>query len=123
MTSMQVLKQALNRPIQWLRPTPADLARWVKQCLDGGSFPILSAHAGKDRLKQRGFTHEDVIQIIRSGYPYRVDRGNAPDEWKVNLSLTMPNGRDAAVVCLVSPHHRSVIILTVMWVDKSYLKA
>lgn len=111
------LQLAPSRPIRWSNPTPAELARWAKECLESDGTPILSAHAGRDRLNQRGFTHDDVVRAIRYGHAYKMDPGARKGEWKVNLSVKMPNGRDAAVVCLVGPQTREVVVLTVMWVD------
>lgn len=95
----------------------------MNECLKAGGKLIYSAHATHDRLRQRGLSPSDVDAILRDGFAYRVDPGMASGEWKVNLSKRMPCGRDAAVVCLVSKSVRNVTVLTVMWVDRSYLKA
>lgn len=123
MTTANAVKEAIKPPIRWMRPSPSELARWANQCLASGVEPTLSAHAARDRLQQRGFCYQDVLDIIQRGYPYRVDPGSEPTEWKVNIAMQTKNGRDAAVVCLVSPKTKNVTVLTVMWVDRSYLKA
>lgn len=114
-----------NNPpmIRWAKPTPCELARWVNACLNNGENLTFSTHAARDRLRQRGFQPSDVAAILREGYAYRTDAGAEPGEWKVNISKTMACGRDAAAVCLVSRNVQKVIVLTVMWVDRSYLKA
>jgi len=112
----------VRRPIRWANPSPGELTRWVREALaDDEENLVLSRHAAEDRLSQRGFTVLDVMTVLQKGYAYRAEKGSFPGEHKVNFALTL-RGREAAVATLVNPSTQQIIVLTVMWADRTFYK-
>lgn len=123
-TAIQQPTLLVPRPIRWANPSPAELARWVSEKIieDPGNL-VYTTHASRDRLEQRGFSHEDINEIITRGHAYRADKGFRPGEFKVNFARSIQDGRDAAVAVLVNPSTPQVTVVTVMWIDRSYYKS
>lgn len=120
-TSEVTVTKPVTRPIRWANPNGSDVQRWVTNRLDDGGNLVLSRHAAQERLEQRGFTVEDVYRALLKGHVYRVERGSFAGEYKVNFALPL-RGRDAAIAVLVSPSTHQIVVLTVMWVDRTFYK-
>lgn len=115
--------QAFIRPVRWDNPNMMDVSNWIRRTIEANPNALtLSRHAAQDRLEQRGFAVETVVNIVKTGHPYRVEKGSYEGEYKVNFSKSLPNGRDAAVACLVNPKSNKIVVLTVMWADRTYYK-
>jgi len=76
---------------------------------------ILTEHA-QDRMAERDISAPEVFTILRSGTvhepPIRTEEG----EWKAEIALRMPGGRDVAVVTVLRDGDR-LVVATVMWRD------
>src|SRR4051812_41252778 len=107
----------ITRPIRWGNPSAEELARHVNGLAEETDQIVLSTHTSQDRLRQRGFSGSDVMNLLQKGVGYKLERGRSAGEWKVNLARKV-NGRDAAVSVAVSSSSTRVFVLTVMWLDR-----
>ena len=76
---------------------------------------VLTDHA-QVRMLERDISAPEVFCILRGGTvyepPVRTDEG----DWKAEIEMRMPGGRDAAVVTVLHERDR-LIVVTVMWRD------
>jgi hypothetical protein len=76
---------------------------------------ILTDHA-QEQMVDRGVTAPEVYGILREGAVFDAPVLTEVGEWKAEIEMRMPGGRDVAVVTVMS-HANRLVVVTVMWKD------
>lgn len=105
-----------RRPIRWSAPRLDDLARLAIDLVQDEKV-LLTAHAYSDRMSERDIGQGEALEIISKGTPYKIERGAADGEWRVNFSRRV-GGRDAAVAVSLTQGRQQAKVVTVMWLDR-----
>jgi hypothetical protein len=97
-------------------PQPRDLIVTIRRRAARVAYSF-SSHALDERMIERGFDYDDVLEIMAHGDidgPIRA--GKKPDEWKCRVVGKLPwTSREAGVVTVVRGER--LIFVTVKWID------
>jgi hypothetical protein len=64
----------------------------------------------------RDIVASEVFQILREGTVFKPPVLTEEGEWKCEIEMRIPGGRDVAVVTVIR-HANRLVVVTVMWRD------
>lgn len=98
-----------------LRLTASAATKAIRERATDTANVILTDHA-QERMQERGILAPEVFDILRRGMVHRPPERLAGGDWKAEMEMRMPGGRDAVVVTVVRVGDR-LVVKTVMWRD------
>ena len=98
-------------------PHPGSLMATIRQLAAAGAYSF-SRHAFDERMVERGFDIDDVLQIVDEGsIEGPIAAGRREGEWRCTVVGKLPwTSREAGVVTVVVRESR-LIFVTVEWMD------
>jgi hypothetical protein len=80
------------------------------------SGDVIFTHHAEERMKDRGISVPEVLEILRGGYIDDPPRLEVEGEWKCKVTANL-RGRTAGVVTVILDEEGQLIIVTVEWED------
>lgn len=105
-----------QRPINWERLRADEAERLIKERSGDTAKVIIVGHP-KARAKEREILTVDIYRILREGMvvdmPTKVEGG-----WEAVICRRIRGTRDAGAATILLREDETVIVKTVMWIDR-----
>lgn len=98
-----------------LRLTAQAATKVIRERAQDTANVILTEHA-QERMDERGILAPEVFTILRKGEVYNTPERMSGGDWKAEVEMRMPGGREAVVVTVIRVAD-SLVVVTVMWKD------
>jgi predicted RNA-binding protein with PUA-like domain len=105
-----------KRPVRWDNLRADQAQSVIRDRVREGKYDF-SFHA-EDRQELRDITTVDAINILKTGDVLSPPVRNEHNDWEAVVVKRMPGGRDAGAATIVFVNDDSLLIKTVMWMDK-----
>ena len=106
-----------RRPVRWDNLRCDDAERIIRERARDTSKVVIIGHP-EERSIEREIPRPDVYRILREGSVLRPPVRNEHGDWEAVIEKRMKGTRDAGAVTIIVRADETLIVKTVMWIDR-----
>jgi len=106
-----------RRPTNWKRLNANEAERIIHERAQDTGKVIIVGHP-EERSQERGILALDIYRILRNGTVNDEPVLNKNGDWEAIIQMRMRGTRDAGAATIIVRADDTLIVKTVMWVDK-----
>ncbi len=106
-----------RRPVNWQQLRASDAERIIRERAKNTNNVTIIGHP-EERSVERDILPPDIYRILQEGFVFAEPVKNEHGDWEAVIQKRMKGTRDAGAATIIVRDDNSLIVKTVMWMDK-----